>query len=224
MAKTKTFDRGSEFTGQDFQKMIKEDYAIKAKPITERNPQANAIVERVHQVIGNIIRTFESESNYLDEDDPWKGILSATAFAVGSTFHTTLRNTPGQLVFGRDMIFNIKHEANWEFIRKIKQQLIEKNNEAENAKRIPHTYNIGDKVRIRRGTENKYEAPYEGPNTITKVNDNGTVCLKVNNVEDTYNIRSAVCGPPGLREDTQLSQSSPLVIQHLSGVPEALSR
>jgi hypothetical protein len=39
-----TFDRGSEFIGQDFQKMIKEDYAIKAKPITVRNPQANAIV------------------------------------------------------------------------------------------------------------------------------------------------------------------------------------
>jgi hypothetical protein len=92
---------------------------------------------------------------------------------------------PGQLVVGRDMIFNIKHEANWEFIRKRKHHLIEKNNEAENAKRIPHTYNIGDKVLIRRGTENKYEGPYP----ITKVNDNGTVRLKVNNVEDTYNIR-----------------------------------
>jgi hypothetical protein len=87
------------------------------------------------------------------------------------------------------MIFNIKHEANWEFIRKRKQQLIIKNNEAENAKRIPHTYNIGDKVLIRRGTENKYEAPYEGPYTIKKVNDNGTVRLKVKDVEDTYNIR-----------------------------------
>ena len=95
-----TFDRGSEFIGKDFQKMIKEDYGIKAKPITVRNPQANAIVERIHQVIGNIIRTFELEDNYLDEDDPWKGILSATAFAVRSTFHTTLRQTPGQLVSG----------------------------------------------------------------------------------------------------------------------------
>jgi hypothetical protein len=87
------------------------------------------------------------------------------------------------------MIFNIKHEANCELIRKRKQQLIQKNNEAENAKRIPHTYNIGDRVLIRRGTENKYEAPYEDPHTITKVNDNGTVRLKVNNVDDTYNIR-----------------------------------
>jgi hypothetical protein len=41
--------------------MIKEDYAIKAKPITVRNHQANAIVERIHQEIGNIIRTFELE-------------------------------------------------------------------------------------------------------------------------------------------------------------------
>jgi hypothetical protein len=203
-------------SAKPFIKMIKEDYAIKAKPITVRNPQANAKVERVHQVMGNIIRTSEFESNYLDEEDPWKGILNATAFAVQSTFHTTLRNTPGQSVLGRDMTFNIKHEANWEFFRKRKQQLIEKNNKAENVKQIDHNYNVGDKVLITRGTVNKYEAPYEGPYTITKVNYNGTVCLKVNTVEDTYNIwqftrtlelnplimgESAVCGPPGLRED-----------------------
>jgi transposase InsO family protein len=184
-----TFDRGSEFIGQDFQKMIKEDYGVKAKPITVRNPQANAIVERVHQVIGNIIRTFELENNYLDDNDPWKGILSATAFAVRSTFHTTLQNTPGQLVFGRDMILNVKHEANWEYIRARKQNIILKNNKAENAKRIPHTYNVGDKVLIKRGTENKYETPYQGPYSITQVNENGTVRMMIKNVEDTINIR-----------------------------------
>ena len=184
-----TFDRGSEFIGQDFQKMIKEDYGVKAKPITVRNPQANAIVERVHQVIGNIIRTFELESNYMDDDDPWKGILSATAFAVRSTFHTTLQNTPGQLVFGRDMILNVKHEANWEYIRQQKQKLIEKNNKAENSKRIPHTYEIGDKVLLRRGNENKYETLYQGPYIITQINENGTVRMKINDVEDTINIR-----------------------------------
>jgi hypothetical protein len=58
--------------------MIKEDYGVKAKPIKVRNPQANAIVEWVHQVIGNIIRTFELENKCLDDNDPWKGILSAT--------------------------------------------------------------------------------------------------------------------------------------------------
>jgi hypothetical protein len=81
-------------------------------------------VERVHQVIGNIIRTFELQDNYLDEDDPWKGVLSATAFSIRSTYHTTLRKTPGQLVFGRDMIFNLEHKANWEYIRQRKQSLL----------------------------------------------------------------------------------------------------
>ena len=187
-----TFDRGSEFIGKDFRKMIQDDYGVKGKPITVRNPQANAIVERVHQVIGNIIRTFELETNYLDEEDPWKGILSATAFAVRSTFHTTLQQSPGQLVFGRDMIFNIQHQANWEYIRQRKQKIINKNNLRENSTRVKHVYQIGDKVLIRRGTENKYEAPYKGPYDIEKVYDNGTVRLTVNAVTDTYNIRRLV--------------------------------
>ena len=42
---------------------------------------------------------------------------------------------------------------------------------------------------LKRGTENKYEAPYEGPYPILKINDNGTVQMKVKDVEDTYNIR-----------------------------------
>jgi transposase InsO family protein len=93
-----TYDRGSEFIGHDFRDMLVNDYGIKRKPITVRNPQANAIVERVHQVIGNIIHTFELQDNYLDEEDPLKGILSATAFAVRATYHTTLQKSPGQLV------------------------------------------------------------------------------------------------------------------------------
>jgi transposase InsO family protein len=184
-----TYDRGSEFIGKDFQDMIKNDYGITRKPITVRNPQANAVVERVHQVIGNIIRTFELQTSYLDEEDPWKGILSATAFAVRATYHTTLQKTPGQLVFGRDMIFNIKHTANWEFIRARKQLLIAKNNKRENSTRTPHTYAPGDKVLLRVGTENKYEQPYSGPHTISEVFKNGTVRLTIGSVTDTYNIR-----------------------------------
>ena len=169
--------------------MLKHEYGIKGKPITVRNPQANAIVERVHQVIANIIRTFELENNYLDEDDPWKGILGATAFAVRSTMHTTLRKTPGQLVFGRDMVLNMTHTANWEYIKDRKQTLINKNNKRENAKRTSYTYKVGDQVLLKRGTENKYETPYAGPYPILQVNDNGTVRLRMKAIIDTVNIR-----------------------------------
>ena len=136
-----------------------------------------------------MVRTFKLETNYLDVDDPWKGVLSATAFAVRSAYHTMFKKTPGQLVFGRDMILNITHVANWELIRQNKQKLIDKNNKLENAKRVEHTNKKGDLVLLRRGTENKYETPYKGPFDILQVNDNGTVRLKVGAVEDTYNIR-----------------------------------
>ena len=121
------------FIGHEFRHMVSHDYGIKPKPISVRNPQANAIVEFIHQVIANIIWTFELGSIYLDVEDPWKGVLGAMAFAVRSTYHTTLKKTPVKLVFGRDMIFPIKHVANWEFIQMNKQRLTNKINKAENA-------------------------------------------------------------------------------------------
>jgi hypothetical protein len=88
------------------------------------------------------------------------------------------------------MILNVKHEANWEYIRVQKQNIILKNyNKAETAKRIPHTYNLGDKVLIKRGKENKYKTPYQGPYTITQLNENGTLQMMIKNVEETINIR-----------------------------------
>ena len=73
-------DRGKEFMG-DFKRMIKEDYEIKQQPITARNPQANAIIERVHQTICQMLRTHEVQKieNIVD---PFRGILSAVCFAV----------------------------------------------------------------------------------------------------------------------------------------------
>ena len=36
----------------EVQRMLREDYHIKKKMITTRNPQANSIVERAHQTLG----------------------------------------------------------------------------------------------------------------------------------------------------------------------------
>jgi hypothetical protein len=64
------------------------------------------------------------EDNYLDAKDPWKRIPSVAAFAVTSTFPITLRHTAGQLVFGKDMIFNVQHSADWDYIKQRKQKII----------------------------------------------------------------------------------------------------
>ena len=102
------FDRGAKFMAE-FSKMCHNDYGLKRKPITTRNPQSNTIIERIHKLIGNIIRTFDV-SNIVN-NDPWSGILAATKFAVRANYHTTLQESPMQLVFGQDAILNIKHVA-----------------------------------------------------------------------------------------------------------------
>ena len=95
----------------EFAKMCHNYYGLKRKPITTRNPQYNAIIERIHQTIGNIIRTFDV-SNIVN-NNPWSGILTTTMFAVRATYLTTLQESPMQIVFGRDAILNIKHVADW---------------------------------------------------------------------------------------------------------------
>jgi hypothetical protein len=55
--------------------------------------------------------------------------LQACAFGIRSPFHTTLQAIQGQLVFGRDMIHDVRFQANWDRIKKniknILQALIE---------------------------------------------------------------------------------------------------
>eukprot|EP00957_Ditylum_brightwellii_P176889 13473983-Ditylum_brightwellii.AAC.1 len=43
-------DRGTEFMAK-FMEMIQKDYGITKRLITAQNPQANEIVERIHQTI-----------------------------------------------------------------------------------------------------------------------------------------------------------------------------
>ena len=123
------FDRGKEFMGE-FTRMVQDDYGIKKKPTTTRNPQANSIIERIHQTIGNMILTHQVGSDNISKDDPWSGILAATMFATRATYHTITQATPAQLVFGRDAILNIKFEVNWKTIRDRKQRAINSNNQS----------------------------------------------------------------------------------------------
>ncbi len=179
-------DRGTEFMAE-FAQMVRKDYGLKMKPITTRNPQANAIIERVHQTIGNIIRTFDVK--VIEKNDPWSGILFATMFTVHTTFHTTLQATPMQLVFGRDTILNIKHVTDWEHIRQRKQERINENNKRENKNRQDHQYRVGHQVLVKARKNSKHELEYEGPYAITQVNDNGTIRFQKRIVNDVVNIR-----------------------------------
>jgi hypothetical protein len=99
--------------------MVCNDYGLKIKPITTRNPQANVIIKRVHQTIRNIIRTFSIQA--MDSNDPWSSILAATMFAVRATFHTMFQASPMQFIAGLNANLNINHIRGWEHINQRKQ-------------------------------------------------------------------------------------------------------
>jgi hypothetical protein len=187
-------DRGTEFMGE-VKRMLRDDYGITRKPITTRNPQANAMVERAHQTIHNLIRSQQIRDIRDLVDGDWSGVLSALGFAMRATVHTTSRATPAQLVFGRDAVLNVSFEADWQYIKARKQKLIKQNNQRENATRLPHDYNVGDKVLVEQDPNRKHGANrYKGPYAITHVFDNGTVRLtqdtpKGGVVSQTWNIR-----------------------------------
>ena len=179
-------DRGSEFTAEFFRSTVENDYGIQLRFITTANPQANAVVERIHQVIGNMIRTIGLESVYLlpPPHDPFAGVIAAISYAIRSLWHTTNQATPGQLVFGRDMALNIRHIANWNYMQQRRQRTALRNNERENKRRVPHHYAVGDEVlKIKgnpagKGIKPTLEMSFEGPHRVNRVHDNGTVTIR----------------------------------------------
>jgi hypothetical protein len=111
-----------------------------------------------------MLRSFELKNRDLNAHDPWRPFLSTVSWAIHSTYHTTLQATPGQLVFGRDMILPIQFQANWARIAQQKQDNVTRNNAKENAKRIAHVYTVGDKVLVSKpGILPKMTTPCKGP-------------------------------------------------------------
>ena len=75
--------------GSEFQKELRDlckSMGMKPKVSLPWNPQPNAILERVHQVLGDALRTFEIDPN---EEDPFEEYRSDAAYAARSSFHAT---------------------------------------------------------------------------------------------------------------------------------------
>ena len=73
----------------------------------------NAIFERIHQVLGNLVRTCNINQTYVDKDYPQLGILDAAEFSIILTKNRLKGNSLGQLVLGHDMTLPIKYKVDW---------------------------------------------------------------------------------------------------------------
>ena len=121
-----TYDNRSEF--KLYCRELCDSYSIKRKPTTVKNPRANAVLERVHGVFGNMMQTAGLDMSETVNDEMVDSFIDAAAWAICSTHHTVLGMLPGAAVFGRDMLFDIPHLADWKAIGERRQHLVSQNN------------------------------------------------------------------------------------------------
>jgi hypothetical protein len=78
-----------------------------------KNPQANGILERVHQVLGQMLCTAELDMADSVTPNDVNVFLDNAAWAICSTYHMILEASPGAAIFECDMLFDIPFMADW---------------------------------------------------------------------------------------------------------------
>jgi hypothetical protein len=86
-------------------KALCESLWIKPQPASVENPQVNAILEWLHQVIVTMLHTTELDMANTVETSDIDAFLTDAAWAICS--HTVLKATWGTEFFGWDMLFGI---------------------------------------------------------------------------------------------------------------------
>ena len=184
-------DNGTEFMGSEFQEMCLS-YDIESRPTTIKNPQAQGVVERMHLILGDALRTTVFEEDFSDDLDT---LVQACAYSLRTTVPSNLPYSPSQLAFGCDMIFRHRVKIDWEMIKHKRSKQALANNTKENKKRVDHEYQVGDFAILlippyERSKQAKISSPTNGVYKILEINKNyGTVCLDYGGYSDWVSIR-----------------------------------
>ncbi len=184
------YNNGSEFKLHF--KYLCESYSITRKPTTTvKNPQANGILECVHQVLGQMLCTAKLYMADSVTPNDVNVFLDNAAWAIRTTYHTVLKASPGAAIFRHDMLFDIPFVADWHKIGERRQSLTNRGNQCKNDEYIDYSYKVGDKVLfINEGILRKAESAYgKEPWTITTVHTNETIWIQCRTKTEQLSIR-----------------------------------
>ena len=177
-------DSGTEFK-LEFSELL-ESYGVENVCTSVRNPQANAICERVHSTINEMIRTGEINENNI------KDILPNINYAIRTSYSHSLKTSPGEAIFQRHMIYDINHNTNWRKVHEDRIEEMKKSNIRENKKIIDYEYLPDDLVLIKLDIKKlgKVEEMVIGPFPVVAVRENGVVIINKGKYLESWNIRN----------------------------------
>ncbi|EJK69288.1 hypothetical protein THAOC_09464, partial [Thalassiosira oceanica] len=188
-------DGGPEFKA-NFQTYVQNKYQVKTVQTTAHNPQANAICERMHLTVQQLINIYCDLNQPRTREDARAIVdraLSTASHALRINISRSLgNNTPGALAFGRDMLLDLPFIADWQAVRENRRLLIDENLRRSNQKRRTFDYQPGQQVLKRRpGILRKLGGPrFDGPFEIVSVHVNGNATIRLSpSVTERVNIR-----------------------------------
>ena len=83
------------------------------KMITIKIPQDNDPMKTIHQVILNMLVTKYLDNKVFEQIYTWGETLSYIIWMIRCSYRRNILASPGQAVFGRDMIFNLALVIDW---------------------------------------------------------------------------------------------------------------
>ncbi len=172
-------DKGGEFIGQNFQWLL-EIFSIKDVCSTSKCPQSNAICERMHQTVTNVLRTLvhtNQSQNRTQARDMIDNALATAMHAMQTTVATTLGSTPGALAFAPDMFLNMPLIADQQAIARTREHHDNENLWCANRKQPQYNNALGQKVLKIVHNPTKLGVRTEGPYTIERVHVNGNLTI-----------------------------------------------
>ncbi|KAF4129337.1 hypothetical protein GN958_ATG21601 [Phytophthora infestans] len=157
------YDQGTELK-KKFAELL-ASYGIEGVPTTTRNPQANAVIERLHHVIDDkmITQTIETATDW----EIFRDLCSS-------------RNPPQYArCVASDMIAGIANRTDWTEQCQRKLDQVIRHNKREKGKREEWVYSPGDRVLLNYdgGVESKTAPIYSGLYEMIAVRENGTLVL-----------------------------------------------
>lgn len=218
-------DRNASFTSHAFRDYCNAENIIH-HVITTGQPRGNGQVERVHQIIIDILGKLT-----IDDPTKWYRRISAVQRSLNNTYHRSVQMTPFELLIGTKMRDNndeilkliqeesIQHfsEQREELRKKAKeniQKIQDENRKTYNKKRKQaQQYNVGDLVAIKRTQfvqGYKLYPKYLGPYEIVKKKRN-----------DRYDLKKVGHGEGPNNTSSSADMIKPWIVDDLSHSSEA---
>jgi hypothetical protein len=148
--------------------------------INQQNPQSNAICERMHNTVTNVLRTLVHTyppQNMTQARDITDNALATAMHAMQTTVATILGSTLGDLAFAQDMFLNMLLIADWQAIARICEHHVNENLRRANRKQRQFDYALGQQVQKKVHNPTKLGVRTEGPYTIEHIHVNGNLTI-----------------------------------------------